>query len=76
MVHNGVPEGLPIQGLIPKEPVWSYLRNLTVLLERSLGGKAVPPLRSDFPDFGPIPDFFDESGPEMVRFCLKSPDSR
>ena len=35
----------------------------------------VPPLRSDFPDFGPIPDFFDESGPEMVRFCLKSPDS-
>ena len=35
---------------------------------------AVPPLRSDFPDFGPIPDLFDESGPEMVRICIKSLD--
>ena len=29
----------------------------------------VPPLRSDFADFGPIPDFFDERGPELVRIC-------
>ena len=40
------------------------------------GEKSVPPLRSDFPDFGPIPVFFDDSGPEMVRICGKSPDFR
>ena len=28
------------------------------------GQLPVPPLRSDFPDFGPIPDFFHKSGPE------------
>ena len=37
---------------------------------------AVPTLRSDFPDFGQIPDFFHESGPETVRIFSKSPDSR
>ena len=28
---------------------------------------AVPPLRSDFLEFGPILDFFDESGPDLQQ---------
>ena len=36
--------------------------------------EAVPPIRSRFPDFGPDPDFFVKSGPEMVRIYCKSPD--
>ena len=35
---------------------------------------AVPPLWSGFPDFGPDPDFFEKSGPEMVRIYCQSPD--
>ena len=30
----------------------------------------VPTTRSGFPDFGPNPDFFDQTGPDLVR----SPD--
>ena len=37
-------------------------------------GLAVPPLWSGFPDFGPDPDFFGQSGPDLVRILLKSPD--
>ena len=32
---------------------------------------AVPPIRSDFPDYGPNPDFFVETGPERVRIVFK-----
>ena len=36
--------------------------------------KAVPPTRSGFPDFGPDPDFFDQTGPDLVRNLVRSPD--
>ena len=38
-------------------------------------GLPVPPIRSDFPDHGPNPDFFVETGPdcvEKVRVYLKT----
>ena len=35
---------------------------------------AVPPTRSGFPDFGPDPDFFDQTGPDLVRNLVRSPD--
>ena len=31
----------------------------------------MPPIRSDFPDYGPNPDFFVEIGPERVRIVFK-----
>ena len=31
----------------------------------------MPPIRSDFPDYGPNPDFFVETGPERVRIVFK-----
>ena len=31
----------------------------------------VPPIRSDFPDYDPNPDFFVETGPERVRIVFK-----
>ena len=34
----------------------------------------VPPTRSGFPDFGPDPDFFDQTGPDLVRNLVRSPD--
>ena len=37
-------------------------------------GNSVCPLRSGFPDFGPDPDFFVKSSPEMVRMYCQSPD--
>ena len=36
-----------------------------------VGGDAVPPIRSDFPDYGPNPDFFGKTGPERVRIVFK-----
>ena len=33
----------------------------------SIIGEAVPPTRSGFPDFGPDPDFFDQTGPEFSQ---------
>ena len=34
----------------------------------------MPPIRSDFPDYGPNSDFFVETGPEMVRIVFKKSD--
>ena len=34
----------------------------------------MPPLRSDLSDFGPIPDYFQETSPVLVRFLFNSPD--
>ena len=34
----------------------------------------MPPIRSDFPDYGPDSDFFVETGPEMVRILFKKSD--
>ena len=31
----------------------------------------MPPIRSDFPDYGPNPDFFVKTGPERVRIVFK-----
>ena len=31
---------------------------------------SVPPIRSDFPDSGPFPDFFEGTSPVLVRFLL------
>ena len=31
----------------------------------------MPPIRSDFPDHGPNPDFFVETGPERVRIVFQ-----
>ena len=31
----------------------------------------MPPIRSDFPDYGPNPDFSVETGPERVRIVFK-----
>ena len=31
----------------------------------------MPPIRSDFQDYGPNPDFFVETGPERVRIVFK-----
>ena len=31
----------------------------------------MPPIRSDFPDYSPNPDFFVETGPERVRIVFK-----
>ena len=30
----------------------------------------VPPIRSGFPDFGPDPDFFEQTSPDLVRIEL------
>ena len=35
---------------------------------------AVPPTRAGFPEFGPDPDFFDQTGPDLVRNLVRSPD--
>ena len=35
---------------------------------------AVPPIRSDFPDLGPNPDFFEEIGPDLVRILFEKSD--
>ena len=34
----------------------------------------MPPIRSDFPDYGPDSDFFVETGPEVVRILFKKSD--
>ena len=41
--------------------------DLTVIFDMTKGFTPVPPLRSDFQDFGPFPDFFDESGPILQQ---------
>ena len=34
----------------------------------------VPPIRSDFLDLGPNPDFFEEIGPDLVRILFEKSD--
>ena len=38
---------------------WEHLEQITSVMVTFFQTTSVPPLRSDFPDFGPIPDFFD-----------------
>ena len=47
---------------------------LKVDLEFAVFRGALPPNMSGCPDFGPDPDFFGQSGPDLVRILLKSPD--
>ena len=35
--------------------------------QNSLEPYPVPPIRSGFPDFGPDPDFFDQTGPDFEK---------
>ena len=35
---------------------------------------AVPPTRAGFPDFGPDPDIFYQTGPDLVRNFVNSPN--
>ena len=38
------------------------------------GSLSVPPNWSGVPDFGPDPDFFGQSGPDLIRILHKSLD--
>ena len=46
----------------------------TAVLDILITLYTVPPIRSDFPDYGLIPDFFEEIGPILVQISFYNSD--